>query len=70
MIDIVRKMGIDSDIPAVPSICLGTPDVSLLQMVGAYSTFANKGLWTEPVYITRIEDKSGNVLEEKLPSGL
>ncbi|HLG35694.1 MAG TPA: transglycosylase domain-containing protein [Bacteroidia bacterium] len=67
MIDVARRMGITTPIDAVPSICLGTADVSLYEMVGAYSTFADKGVWTEPVYITRIEDKSGNVLEEKLP---
>lgn len=67
MIEIVRKMGITAEIPAVPSICLGTPDVSLLEMVGAYSTFANKGVWTEPVYITRIEDKNGVVIQEFVP---
>ncbi|MBK7856142.1 MAG: transglycosylase domain-containing protein [Bacteroidetes bacterium] len=67
MIEIVRKMGITAEIPAVPSICLGTPDVSLLEMVGAYSTFANKGVWTEPIYITRIEDKNGVVLQEFVP---
>lgn len=67
MIEIARKMGITAEIPAVPSICLGTPDVSLLEMVGAYSTFANKGVWTEPIYITRIEDKNGVVLQEFVP---
>lgn len=67
MIEIARKMGITAEIPAVPSICLGTPDVSLLEMVGAYATFANKGVWTEPIYITRIEDKNGVVLQEFVP---
>lgn len=67
MIEIVRKMGITAEIPAVPSICLGTPDVSLLEMIGGYSAFANKGVWTEPVYITRIEDKNGVVLQEFVP---
>ncbi len=67
VVNVAKKMGITSDIPAYPSICLGTPDVSLYEMVGAYSTFANKGVWTEPVYITRIEDKNGNVLFEKVP---
>jgi penicillin-binding protein 1A len=67
VVNVAKKMGITSDIPAYPSICLGTPDVSLYEMVGAYSTYANKGVWTEPVYITRIEDKNGNVLFEKMP---
>jgi penicillin-binding protein 1A len=67
MTTIARKMGITSPIDEVPSICLGTPDVSLFEMVGAYGTFANKGVWTEPVYITRIEDKNGMVLQEFVP---
>ncbi|MBS1764788.1 MAG: PBP1A family penicillin-binding protein [Bacteroidetes bacterium] len=67
MIEIARKMGITSPIDEVPSICLGTPDVSLYEMCGAYSTFANKGVRTEPIYITRIEDKNGMVLQEFVP---
>ncbi len=67
MIEIARKMGITSSIDAVPSICLGTPDVSLFEMTGAYGTFANKGVYTQPVYITRIEDKNGMVLQEFVP---
>jgi len=67
VVNVANKMGITSDIPAYPSICLGTADVSLYEMVGAYSTYANKGVWTEPVYISRIEDKNGNVLYEKIP---
>ena len=67
VVNVAKKMGITSDIPAYPSICLGTADVSLYEMVGAYSTYANKGVWTEPVYISRIEDKNGNVLYEKIP---
>ncbi len=67
MIEIARKMGITSPIDAVPAICLGTPDVSVYEMVGAYSTFANKGVWTQPVYLTRIEDKNGNVLQDFVP---
>jgi penicillin-binding protein 1A len=67
VVDIARKMGVTSELPPYPSICLGTADISVYEMVGAYSTFANKGVWTEPIYITRIEDKNGNVLEERLP---
>ena len=67
MIEIARKMGITSPIDAVPAICLGTPDVSVYEMVGAYSTFANKGVWTQPIYLTRIEDKNGNVLQDFVP---
>ncbi len=67
MIDIARKMGITTPIEAVPSICLGTCDVSVFEMVGAYSTFVNKGVWTQPIYVTRIEDKNGNVLQDFVP---
>ena len=67
MIEITRKMGITSTIDAVPAICLGTPDVSVFEMVGAYSTFANKGVWTQPTYLTRIEDKNGNILQDFVP---
>ena len=67
MIEIARKMGITAPIDPVPAIALGTPDVSVYEMVGAYSTFANKGVWTQPQYITRIEDKNGNVLQDFVP---
>ncbi len=67
LIEVAHRMGITSDLPAVPSICLGTADVSVYEMVGAYSAFANKGVWTEPIYLTRIEDKNGNILQEFVP---
>lgn len=67
VINLVRKMGMTSPIDPVPSICLGTPDFSVYEMVGANATFANKGVFTKPQYITRIEDKNGNVLQEFLP---
>ncbi len=62
-----RKMGVKSDIPAVPSIALGTPDLSLYEMVGAMNTFANKGVYVTPTFITKIEDKNGNLLERFVP---
>jgi penicillin-binding protein 1A len=67
VINIVRKMGITAPIEPFPAICLGTPDISVYEMTGAYSTFANKGVWTEPVFLTRIEDKNGVVLQEFVP---
>ena len=60
-------MGIDSYLPEVPSIALGTPDISLYELVGAYSTFVNKGIFIEPIFITRIEDKNGVPLFEVIP---
>jgi len=65
---LAQKMGITSDVPAYPSIALGSFDASVYDMVGAYSVFANKGIWTEPTYILRIEDKNGIVLYDKKPS--
>lgn len=67
IIELARKMGIRSELPPYPSIALGTADISVYEMVGAFSTFANKGVWTEPVYVMRIEDKHGNVLKESVP---
>lgn len=64
---LTKRMGITSDVPAYNSICLGTFDASLYDMVGAYSVFVNHGLWTEPIYLLRIEDKDGNVLYERKP---
>jgi penicillin-binding protein 1A len=55
-------MGIKSKIAAVPSIFLGTSDISLSEMTSAFSTFSNKGVHSEPVFVTRIEDKNGNIL--------
>jgi penicillin-binding protein 1A len=62
VIDVMRKMGITSRIAAVPSIFLGTSDISLCEMTSAYSTFSNKGVHAEPIFVTRIEDKNGTVL--------
>ena len=67
VVNLAKKMGITSYLPRVPSIALGTPDISLFEMVGAYSTFANKGIYVKPITITRIEDKNGTVLFEVSP---
>ena len=64
VIQMARKMGVTSKIPAVPSIALGTPDLSLYEMVGAMNTFADKGVYIKPIFITKIEDKNGNVVEQ------
>lgn len=60
---LARAMGIDSNIEAVPSIALGTPNISLFEMVGAYGTFANGGMHVKPTYLVRIEDKKGKVIQ-------
>lgn len=64
VIRMVKTMGVKSEIPVQPSICLGTPDISLFEMVGAYTTYANSGTHVEPLFVTRIEDKNGNVLQD------
>lgn len=65
--DLAHRMGIVSKIDPTPSICLGTPEISVYEMVGANSTFANKGTWIQPTFITRIEDKNGKVLADFVP---
>ncbi|MFM6976856.1 MAG: penicillin-binding protein 1A [Sphingobacteriaceae bacterium] len=64
---LIKKMGITSEVPPYPSICLGTFDASVYDMVGAYAAFVNHGIWTEPTYLLRIEDKNGNILYERKP---
>ena len=67
VINLARKMGVTSYLPEVPSIALGTPDISLFEMVGAYSSFANQGIYVKPIMITRIEDKNGRSLYDVQP---
>lgn len=67
VVELAHNMGISSTIKPVPSIALGTANISLFEMVGAYSTFANEGMAVKPSYLLRIEDKFGNVLEEFEP---
>jgi len=68
VIDLIDKMGIETkDIPEVPSIALGTADISLFEMVGAYSAFANEGVYIKPILILRIEDKNGTILYQNVP---
>jgi penicillin-binding protein 1A len=62
LIDMARKLRIESELDAVPSLCLGVSDISLYEMVGAYSILANLGEYSKPFYISKITDKKGNVL--------
>jgi penicillin-binding protein 1A len=66
-VSFAEHVGITSKLDAVPALCLGVSDVSLYELVGAYCTFVNEGIYTEPYYITRIEDKNGNILESRIP---
>jgi len=67
VIDLVEKLGVTSEILPVPSIALGTSDLSVYEMVGAYSSFANKGVYTKPVMVMSIEDKNGTILYQFTP---
>ncbi len=67
VIAMARKMGVKSPIPSVYSIALGTADLSLMEMVGALNTFVNKGVYIEPIFIEKICDNEGNVLEHFIP---
>lgn len=62
-----KRMGITTPLDETPALALGTSDVTLYDMVGAYGTFVNGGTWVQPTYITRIEDKHGNVIAEFVP---
>jgi len=67
VVNVARRLGLTGNIDQVLSIGLGTSDVSVFDLVGAYATFVNKGTWTKPFYITSIEDKYGNVLQSFVP---
>lgn len=64
MANMMRKMGIQSHIDEVPALCVGPADLSLFEMVAAYNTFPSKGVYVSPLFVTRIEDRQGNVLGE------
>ena len=67
VVKMAKNLGMETDIPAVPSVALGTVDLSLYEMVGALNTFANKGMYVKPMMILRIEDKNGTILGEFTP---
>ena len=68
VIDLVKKLGVDTEnFSSGPAIALGTEDMSLFEMVSAYSTFVNEGVYVKPVIVNRIEDKNGTVLYQHVP---
>jgi len=67
-LDYAKKLGIESELSNDLSIALGSSGVSLLELVNAYAVFANQGYLVEPAFITKIEDRYGNILEEMNPS--
>ena len=67
VITYAHRLGVRSQLENVPSVCLGSSDVTLLEMVNAYSCFVNDGYLIDPVLVTRIEDKNGHLLYEYKP---
>jgi penicillin-binding protein 1A len=67
VVDYAKRMGIESPLPHVESLALGSGEVSPMEMASAFSVFANHGVHVEPISILRIEDKDGNVIEENMP---
>jgi penicillin-binding protein 1A len=67
VVNYAHMLGIKSELPAVPTLCLGVGEVSLFEMLGGYGTFVNGGKYTEPMFVMRIEDKYGEVLREYIP---
>lgn len=67
VINLIRRMGITGEIDPVPALALGTPDISVYEMAGAMSTYANKGVYIKPAFVTHIADQSGNLIEAFIP---
>jgi penicillin-binding protein 1A len=75
--DLLHNVGIDKNtrmpngqlaVPDVPALCLGAADLTLLEMTGAYTTFANNGTYVQPIFVSRIEDKTGKVIYQATPN--
>lgn len=66
-VDFAHKLGITSELHPYPSVCLGADDISIIEMLRAYTMFPNLGINTKPIYVTRIEDRNGNLLENFVP---
>ncbi len=64
MVQMMRKMGIRSYVPEVPSLCVGSCDIAPFEMISAFNTFPSRGVYVEPLFVTRIEDNLGNVVGE------
>ncbi|PWB28402.1 penicillin-binding protein 1A [Flavobacterium sp. HTF] len=67
VVELTRKLGVKTEIPVQPSIALGAVDITVEDMVAAYSTFANQGVYVKPQFLSRIENKSGEVIYEPIP---
>ncbi|WP_163409329.1 penicillin-binding protein 1A [Flavobacterium ajazii] len=67
VVELTRKLGVKTEIPVQPSIALGAVDITVEDMVAAYSTFANQGVYVKPQFLSKIENKSGEVIYEPIP---
>ncbi len=67
VVDMAHDLGVTTEIPHRPAIALGAVEITVEEMVGAFSTFVNKGVYIKPTFVTRIEDKNGIVLEQVIP---
>lgn len=67
VVELTKKLGVKTEIPVQPSIALGAVDITVEDMVAAYSTFANQGVYVKPQFLSRIENKSGEVIFEPIP---
>ncbi|MGB5929807.1 MAG: transglycosylase domain-containing protein, partial [Cyclobacteriaceae bacterium] len=67
VVNMAKRLGIESRLDAVPALALGSSDLSVFELAGAYSTFVNEGIYTKPMFITRIEDKNGNLIHRFAP---
>lgn len=67
VVNMTRDLGVSADIPQSPAIALGAVDITVSDMVAAYSTFANQGIYVKPIFVTRIEDKNGVILFNAVP---
>ncbi len=67
LVNLVKQLGVRAPMDPVPAIALGTPDISVYEMVGAMATYANKGVHIKPSFVTHIEDSNGNLIESFIP---
>lgn len=67
LVELIKKAGVKSEVLPVPALCLGVPELSLYELIGAYTIFPNKGVYTQPILVSRIEDKNGNLLTTVQP---
>lgn len=67
VVEVMKRMGVYSPIDPVPSMFLGTSDITLYEMVGAFNTYSNQGVYVKPYFVTRIEDRYGNVIASFQP---